>query len=64
MVLPTAAAVSSADRPTTTRRMRISRCLAGKISSNSFIRVTESASMAICSGPASADQRSGSVSAG
>lgn len=32
-------------------------CLAGKISSNSFIRVTESASMAICSGPASACPR-------
>ncbi len=63
VLLPTAAAISSADRPTTTRRMRISRCLAGKISSSSFISVTESAWMNSCSGPASADQRSGTAPA-
>lgn len=40
MLLPTAT-ISSADRPTTTRKMRISRCLAGKIAAGSPMGVSD-----------------------
>ena len=63
-VLPTASAVSSALMPTTTRRIRISRCFSGSIASSLFIRADDSASRAICSGPASTENRSGTTSVG